>query len=207
MGIVPFRRQLARRYYHRCFRRTPPARHHAAMRRTGRSRRRGGLLAAAAALGALALAAVAGRLARLEPMLVQGESMRPTLVPGQRIAVGPLDRPPARGDLVVLPRPSGLEVVKRVVGLPGERVRLAGGRIEVDGRVLHEPYLEGGGGDRLDLRLGPAEYLVLGDNRAASSDGRDFGPVPGDAFVGRVRFAYWPPRRVYRRPRPVHPPP
>ncbi len=219
------------------------------MRRTGRSRRRGGLLAAAAALGALALAAVAGRLARLEPMLVQGESMRPTLVPGQRIAVGPLDRPPARGDLVVLPRPrptggassapsdrgptvrgtplgfpgplrppgfpgplvtdptGGLEVVKRVVGLPGERVRLAGGRIEVDGRVLHEPYLEGGGGDRLDLRLGPAEYLVLGDNRAASSDGRDFGPVPGDAFVGRVRFAYWPPRRVYRRPRPVHPPP
>jgi len=182
---------------------------------------------------------VAGRLARLEPMLVQGESMRPTLVPGQRIAVGPLDRPPARGDLVVLPRPrptggarlsggaesappdppgssgpavppdppGGLEVVKRVVGLPGERVRLAGGRIEVDGRVLHEPYLEGGGGDRLDLRLGPAEYLVLGDNRAASSDGRDFGPVPGDAFVGRVRFAYWPPRRVYRRPRPVHPPP
>jgi signal peptidase I len=219
------------------------------MRRTGRSRRRGSLLAAAAALGALALAAVAGRLARLEPMLVQGESMRPTLVPGQRIAVGPLDRPPARGDLVVLPRPrptggaasapsdraptdrgtpsgfpgplrppgfpgplvtdptGGLEVVKRVVGLPGERVRLAEGRIEVDGRVLHEPYLEAGGGDRLDLRLGPAEYLVLGDNRAASSDGRDFGPVPGDAFVGRVRFAYWPPRRVYRRPRPVHPPP
>jgi signal peptidase I len=177
------------------------------MRRTGRSRRRGSLLAAAAALGALALAAVAGRLARLEPMLVQGESMRPTLLPGQRIAVGPLDRPPARGDLVVLPRPSGLEVVKRVVGLPGERVRLAEGRIEVDGRVLHEPYLEAGGGDRLDLRLGPAEYLVLGDNRAASSDGRDFGPVPGDAFVGRVRFAYWPPRRVYRRPRPVHPPP
>jgi signal peptidase I len=219
------------------------------MRLTGRSRRRGRLLAAAAALGALALAAVAGRLARLEPMLVQGESMRPTLVPGQRIAVGPLDRPPARGDLVVLPRPrptggaasapsdrgptdrgtplgfpgplrppgfsgplvtdptGGLEVVKRVVGLPGERVRLAEGRIEVDGRVLHEPYLEGGGGDRLDLRLGPAEYLVLGDNRAASSDGRDFGPVPGDAFVGRVRFAYWPPRRVYRRPRPVHPPP
>ncbi len=177
------------------------------MRRTGRSRRRGGLLAAAAALGALALAAVAGRLARLEPMLVQGESMRPTLVPGQRIAVGPLDRPPARGDLVVLPRPGGLEVVKRVVGLPGERVRLAEGRVEVDGRVLHEPYLEAGGGDRLDLRLGPAEYLVLGDNRAASSDGRDFGPVPGDAFVGRVRFAYWPPRRVYRRPRPVHPPP
>jgi signal peptidase I len=175
------------------------------MRRAARSASRGRLLAAAAALGALVLAAVAGRLARLEPMLVQGESMRPTLVPGQRIAVGPLDRPPARGDVVVLPRP-GLEVVKRVVGLPGERVRLAAGRVEVDGRVLHEPYLKGGGGDGLDLRLGPAEYLVLGDNRAASSDGRDFGPVPGDAFLGRVLFAYWPPRRLHRGARPVRPP-
>jgi signal peptidase I len=93
-------------------------------------------------------------------------------------------------------------VVKRVVGLPGERVRLAAGRLEVDGEAVPEPYLAGRGspgtGD-LDLRLGPAEYLVLGDHRAASTDGRDFGPVGADALVGRVRFAYWPPRRLRRR--------
>jgi len=169
--------------------------------------------AGALALGALAAAALAARRARLEPMLVKGGSMRPALDPGHRIAVAPLLRPPARGDLVVLrrprstgapprgsPDPSGdLEVVKRVVGLPGERVRLRAGRLEVDGQVVPEPYLAGptGGGD-LDLELGPAEYLVLGDHRAASTDGRDFGPVGADALVGRVRFAYWPPRRLRR---------
>jgi signal peptidase I len=171
-------------------------------------------LAAALALGALAVAA--RRLARLEPVLVEGDSMRPTLRPGQRLAVGPLDRPPRRGDLVVVrhgpsrptrstgapprgsPDPSAaLEMVKRVVGLPGERVRLVAGRLQVDGVEVAEPYLggEGAAGD-LDVRLGEGQYLVLGDHRAASTDGRDFGPVPAAALTGRVRFAYWPPRRL-----------
>ena len=159
--------------------------------------------AGALAVGVLAAAGLAVRRARLEPMLVEGGSMRPTLDPGQRIAVAPLVRPPARGDLVVLARPAGprdLEVVKRVVGLPGERVRLGAGGLEVDGQAVPEPYLAGGpGAGELELRLGPAEYLVLGDHRAASTDGRDFGPVGADALLGRVRFAYWPPRRLGRR--------
>jgi signal peptidase I len=154
------------------------------------------LAAAALALGALAVAA--RRLARLEPVLVEGDSMRPTLRPGQRLAVGPLDRQPRRGDLVVVRRDStlsGLEVVKRVVGLPGERVRLVAGRLQVDGVAVAEPYLAGtGGAADLDVRLGEDQYLVLGDHRAASTDGRDFGPVPAAALTGRVRFAYWPPR-------------
>ena len=157
------------------------------------------------ALGGLGLVAVAAaglalRRARLEPMLVKGDSMRPTLRPGQRIAVAPLVRPPRRGDLVVVARQE-LEVVKRVVGLPGERVRLGAGGLEVDGQAVPEPYLAGGpgGSGELDLRLGPAQYLVLGDHRAASTDGRDFGPVGADALLGRVRFAYWPPRRLRRR--------
>jgi signal peptidase I len=169
------------------------------------------------ALGALVAAGLALRRSRLEPMLVKGDSMRPTLRPGQRIAVAPLVRPPARGDLVVLARPAGqrdLEVVKRVVGLPGEWVRLGAGGLEVDGQAVPEPYLVGRRGPgnpegvprsvgpgpgELELRLGPAEYLVLGDHRAASTDGRDFGPVGADALLGRVRFAYWPPRRLRRR--------
>jgi len=162
-------------------------------------RRTTALGAGALALGALVAAGLAARRARLEPMLVKGGSMRPTLGPGQRIAVAPLLRPPRRGDLVVVRREGGLEVVKRVVGLPGEQVRLRAGRLEVDGRPVPEPYLPGGSGaGELDLRLGPAQYLVLGDHRAASTDGRDFGPVGADAVVGRVRFAYWPPRRLRR---------
>ena len=173
--------------------------------------------AGALALGVLAAAGLAVRRARLEPVLVSGGSMRPTLDPGQRIAVAPLVRPPARGDLVVVARPRStgappwgspdpsratgdLEVVKRVVGLPGERVRLAAGRLEVDGAPVPEPYLRGApGAGELDLELGPAQYLVLGDHRAASTDGRDFGPVGADALLGLVRFAYWPPRRLRRR--------
>jgi signal peptidase I len=162
--------------------------------------------AGALALGGLAAAVLAVRRGRLEPMLVSGASMRPTLDPGQRIAVAPLVRPPARGDLVVVARPRSprskgdLEVVKRVVGLPGERVRLAAGRLEVDGAPVPEPYLHGGPvAGELELELGPAQYLVLGDHRAASTDGRDFGPVGADALLGLVRFAYWPPRRLRRR--------
>ena len=162
-------------------------------------RRTTALGAGALALAAVVAAGLAARRARLEPMLVKGGSMRPTLDPGQRIAVAPLLRPPRRGDLVVVRRPGNLEVVKRVVGLPGEQVRLRVGRLEVDGRSVPEPYLvsPATAGD-LDLQLGPAEYLVLGDHRAASTDGRDFGPVGADALVGRVRFAYWPPRRLRR---------
>jgi signal peptidase I len=187
----------------------------AAHRRRGMipAMRRTAAVGGALVLGALVAAGLAVRRARLEPVLVRGGSMRPTLEPGQRIAVAPLVRPPARGDLVVV-RSHGREVVKRLVGLPGERVRLRGGRLEVDGEVVPEPYLAGGrrgsgnpegvprsigGAGELDLRLGPAEYLVLGDHRAASTDGRDFGPVAADALLARVAFAYWPPRRLRRR--------
>jgi signal peptidase I len=87
-------------------------------------------------------------------------------------------------------------MVKRVIGLPGERVRLVAGRLQVDGVEVAEPYLGGGAAGDLDVRLGEGQYLVLGDHRAASTDGRDFGPVPAAALTGRVRFAYWPPRRL-----------
>src|SRR6266540_3171439 len=97
-----------------------------------------GVRARGLATGGLALLAVAGlivaaRRARLEPLLVRGDSMRPTLDPGQRIAVGPVRGALRRGEVVLLRR-AGLEMVKRVVGLPGEHVRLLNGRLEVDRR-------------------------------------------------------------------------
>jgi signal peptidase I len=133
--------------------------------------------AALLALGAVVV--LAARRARLEPMLVRGESMLPTLRPGQRIAVGPPTRPLRRGAVVVVRHPArgGFELVKRVVGLPGDRVDLADGR--------------------RDAVLGPDQYLVLGDHREASTDGRAFGPVGWEHIVGVVRFAYWPPRRLH----------
>lgn len=162
--------------------------------------------------GGLILLAVAGlavavRRARLEPLLVHGDSMRPTLEPGQRIAVGPVRRTPRRGEVVLLRR-AGREMVKRVVGLPGERVRLVDGRLEVDGRNVPEPYAVGRSARavELDVLLGHEELVVLGDSRGHSTDSRSFGPVRREDVVGIVRFAYWPPRRVPRlkRVREVH---
>jgi signal peptidase I len=164
--------------------------------------RRTALLLAPVGVVLLALAGlvVAARRARLEPVLVQGDSMRPALEPGQRIAVGPVRRPLRRGELVLLRR-AGREMVKRVVGLPGERVRLVDGRLEVDGRHLPEPYAIGRGaegGVELDVSLGEGELAVLGDSRRHSTDSRSFGPVRERDVAGVVRFAYWPPRRISR---------
>jgi signal peptidase I len=142
---------------------------------------------------------MAARRARLEPLLVQGDSMHPTLSPGQRIAVGPVRGTLRRGEVVLLRRPER-EMVKRVVGLPGEHVRLLDGGLEVDGRRLDEPYATGvpalRGVVELDLTLGDDELAVLGDARRRSTDSRSFGPVRLDEVVGVVRFAYWPPRRL-----------
>jgi signal peptidase I len=166
----------------------------------------GAALLGAALLGAALASVAAARRARLEPVKVAGESMLPTLAPGTLLAVGPVRRPLRRGDLVVVRRPGGgpggapLELVKRVVGLPGEHVRLTGERLEIDGLRVEEPYGRGPAGPPAPfaLRLGAGEYLVLGDQRGASTDGRAFGPVHADQVRAIVRFAYWPPRAWLR---------
>ncbi len=167
---------------------------------------------AAGLAGAAGLAAWL-RLGRLEPVRVAGSSMAPTLGDGTLVAVGPPRRPARpggrgrrlrlrRGQLVLVRRPGDhdpapMELVKRVVGLPGERVRLAGGRLTVDGRPVPEPYLGAGpppgAAAPFTVALGPGEYLVLGDRRGASTDGRAFGPVRPENVIGIVRFVYWPP--------------
>src|SRR6266511_1484507 len=100
----------------------------------------------------------------------------------------------------LLVRRAGLEMVKRVVGLRGEHVRLLNGRLEVDGRQVAAPYAAVRpalhGGVELDVRLGGDELAVLGDSRGHSTDSRSFGAVPSEDVIGIVRFAYWPPRRV-----------
>jgi signal peptidase I len=168
---------------------------------------RAALLAAGLAAGLAGV--LAARRAGLAPALVRDASMRPALPPGARVAVSPLERPPARGEVVVLAHPgaAGGEDVKRVVGLPGERVRLAGGGLEIDGRAVPEPWLDpakAGSGAGLDLTLGPDEYAVLGDARSLSLDSRAYGPVRAWQLTGLVRFAYWPVRwRPLRGRRPL----
>lgn len=106
---------------------------------------------------------------------------------------------PQRGDIVVFddPRFQGDEIVKRVIGLPGETVELRGGSVFVDGRELEEPYVTAPSSDYRPPLLVPEEtYYVLGDNRSASVDSRNLGPVPLAAIVGKLSLRYWPLRRL-----------
>lgn len=123
--------------------------------------------------------------------------MLPTLRPGDRVLVNRLAyrwRPPRRGELVVFRHPEqpGLHTIKRLIGLPGERVALQDGQILVDGRTLTDPFGAGLGSypEPFEWWLGPAEYVVLGDNRAESRDSRHFGPLAAELVVGRAWRRY-----------------
>jgi signal peptidase I len=145
-------------------------------------------------IGLLASAAggwLAWRLSGTFRAEVRGPSMGPALRAGDFVVATRSGRL-RRGDVVVVRRPgSDLEVVKRLVGLPGERMRIEGPRVWVDGRTLDEPYAHGFGIGGT-WTLGPGGYLVLGDDRSRSTDGRTFGPVGRDAIAGVVRLTYWP---------------
>ena len=129
--------------------------------------------------------------------------MMPSLRPGDHVLVDASayrDGVPVRGDVVVFsnPRADGRHDVKRVIGLSGDRVVMAEGVLFIDGRELAEPYLGGlpssvGLGESA-WDLGAGEYLVLGDNRAHSTDSREFGAIEGDRIVGQAWTRYWPVR-------------
>ncbi len=102
---------------------------------------------------------------------------------------------PKRGDVVVLRMPaSGREdLIKRVVGLPGEKVQIVGGHVWVNGEPLEESYAVGLTSSDQSWDLGEDQLFVLGDNRAFSRDSHSFGPISLDELVGQAWLIYWPP--------------
>lgn len=137
---------------------------------------------------------------------IPSESMDPTLQVGDRVLVNKLSyrlHDVNRGDVVVFTRPGNLpegpdqpdDLIKRVVGLPGETVQAKDGKVYVDGRPLDEPYLPAGTRtENLEnpVKVPAGEVLVLGDNRSNSADGRVFGPIPEDTIIGRAFVIVWP---------------
>ena len=137
---------------------------------------------------------------------VEGESMDPTLLDGQRIVVnefvfarngggGFLFHGPQRGDIIVFDPPveSPEDFIKRVIGLPGDVVDIRDGSVYVnDERVDAGHGYATSGVRKYPLTVPEGEYFVMGDNHQWSNDSRAWGFVSADRIVGRAWFTYWP---------------
>ncbi len=133
-------------------------------------------------------------------------SMHPTLVEGDRVLVNRLSyrlHDINRGDVIVFARPESApaapgepeDLIKRVIGLPGDTVEARDGDVYVNNRKLDEPYLaEGTMTTNLDepVKVPEGELFVMGDNRGNSSDSRFIGTIPEDLVVGRAFAIIWP---------------
>ncbi len=129
---------------------------------------------------------------------VDSYSMEPTLTRGSLVMVNKLAYKfgsPQRGDVIVFHYPPNPEqqYIKRVIGLPGERVSIANGKVYINGVELEEPYIQvptQRGGEWL---VPENALFVMGDNRNNSADSRVWGMVPMDYLIGKALFVYWPP--------------
>ncbi|MBT8212801.1 MAG: signal peptidase I [Acidimicrobiia bacterium] len=150
--------------------------------------RLGAVLGAAIVVGGLARQ----RIARFE---VAEASMAPTLEPGDWIVATRMRRP-HRGDVVVYPL-GDIDLVKRVIGLPGQVISIAGGQVHIDGETLAEPWADGPTFPDGEWSLAGDEVFCLGDGRGRSSgDSRHVGPVVVGLIRWRVRAVYWPRLRL-----------
>jgi len=142
-----------------------------------------------------------------EARYIPSGSMLPTLQINDRLIIDKLSydfRNPQRGDIVVFSPTDELKkqnfkdaFIKRLIGLPGDKVEVKGERVYVNDQPLQENYIE----EKPNYSFGPVivppnQYLVLGDNRNNSYDSHYWGYVPRDRIIGRAVVRFWPPNRV-----------
>src|SRR5882724_6114131 len=139
-----------------------------------------------------------------QPVRVEGGSMEPGLEDQERIFINKLVyrlENIERGDIVVFryPRDTRKSFIKRVIGLPGDRIRISNGHVYLNGQLVPESYVPV---EYLDGRSFPElivpanSYFVLGDHRSMSNDSREFGPVLRTYIYGKAVFGYWPMEKV-----------
>lgn len=140
------------------------------------------------------------RLYVVEFITVEGPSMEPTLVSDERVLIDKgiynLFCTPQRGEIVVTHFPGEKDIfIKRIVGLPGERLEIRGGQVYIDDQPLDEPYIAAPMlQDYDEIVIPEGHYMVMGDNRNNSHDSRAsvVGPIPRDLIVGRAVAISWP---------------
>lgn len=143
-----------------------------------------------------------------QPFIVSGASMESTFHDKEYLIIDQLTyrfAAPERGDVIVFKYPSDHSkyFIKRVIGLPGDTVVIADGRVTIknaahpEGVMLDESYIQGGHDDlQQTTALGEGEYFVMGDNRDHSSDSRAWGTLKYDEIIGRVLLRLLPPHRA-----------
>jgi len=128
---------------------------------------------------------------------VQGHSMLPTMQEGEYLIINKLayylDQP-QHGDIIVLhyPRDRTREYIKRVIGVPGDRIEIDNGQVRVNGVVLDEPYIADPPNYSGSWTVPDGNYFVLGDNRNNSSDSHSWLFLPRSDIVGKAWVVYWP---------------
>lgn len=130
---------------------------------------------------------------------VDGFSMEPTLHDGEFVIVNKLAYrfgAPERGDVIVFryPRDPQQEYIKRIIGLPGDTIKIVNGTVYINDTILNEPYVAAAPRYQSEWVVPDVSVFVLGDNRNNSSDSHNWGPVPMENVIGRALFVYWPPQ-------------
>lgn len=129
---------------------------------------------------------------------VDGFSMRPTLQDGEYILINKLAYKlgqPMRGDIVVFVFPVNPEedLIKRIIGLPGDTITVQDGVLSINGVVMNEPYISAPPAYDGTWQVSEGELFVLGDNRNDSRDSHQWGLLPVENVIGRAVLIYWPP--------------
>jgi signal peptidase I len=140
----------------------------------------------------------------VEAFYIPSESMVPTLQVGDRVLVNKFIyrfTEPERRDIVVFKsvEGGGEDLIKRVVGVPGDEISVRGGKLLVNGERQREPYVNRRFPDRsfaASTTVPKGHVFVMGDNRANSRDSRYFGPVPKKKIEGEAFLRFWPPDRI-----------
>lgn len=143
----------------------------------------------------------------MRPHKIKGNSMHPNFPNAEYLLTEKVTyytKAPARGDVIVFKAPPEIseedEYIKRVIAVPGERVRVSGGHVYINDELLKEDYLAdtvytAGGSflkDDQEYTVPEGKYFVMGDNRPHSLDSRFFGPITKDTMSGRAWVIYWP---------------